>query len=784
MRNRLLLSTLLILTTLSSGAQGRKAVLSGYVLDAQSGEPLVQAVVYLEDHKTAAVADATGFYSLSVPLGPHTLSCAYFGYATASLDLDVRASAKQDFHLTVEQEQLDAATILSRSKRKELVLPQMGMERVDGSLIQKLPTLMGEADIIRVIQMMPGVQTPSEGATGFSVRGGGIDQNLILMDGAPIYNCGHFLGFLSMFNGDAIRSAELYKGDFPAQYGGRLASVLDISTKDGNKRTFGGNASIGLITSRIFLEGPIVPDRLSFMLAARRTYVDLFFPLMGKRVPDGTKMFFYDANARLSWTAGEYDRLYLSAFSGSDTFGFSMDDLNLGRMVFGNANHTQTLRWNHVYSPKLTSDVTLYNSLFRNTIGADMEAAPFDYRQGIRESGLKAGWTWYPNAENTVRAGLSLAWYAIAPGVTEPRTESSLVNRNEMPGIYALQPAVYLQNEQKIGRLTLRYGLRFTRFTTLGQTEQRYFDPDTHALTDTRTFAKGEAIQTYSGLEPRLCASFSVSEDFSLKAAWSRSFQYLQQARVSITGSPVDTWFTASPNVKPQRSDQFSFGLNALFADQALSLSIEGFYKFNRGAMDFIENPGIVLDDPNREGLLRFGNSRSYGAELMLKYDFARWNGWLAYTWSRAWYDIPELNGGTPYPSPLNHEHAVNFVLTYELSQQLSASAEWVFYSGAPTTYPVGRFNYRDVWKPVYSGRNEDRLPDYHRLDLSLTWRTRQRVEGKRWSGEWNLSCYNAYSRHNAWSIVFNYDEQEQLAGAYKIYLFTIIPSVSYNIRF
>ena len=779
---RILLPLLWLVLSLPAGAQGRRAVVSGHVTDAASGEPLVQAVLYLEDRKTAVATDGSGFYSLTLPPGSHTLYCSFFGYKTA--EAGVSSTQKLDFRMEAESEQLDAATILSRSKRQELVLPQLGMERVDAALVQRLPTLMGEADIIRVIQMMPGVQAPSEGATGFSVRGGGVDQNLILMDGAPIYNCGHFLGFLSMFNGDAIRSAELYKGDFPAQYGGRIASVLDISPKDGNKQHFGGNASIGLITSKIFVEGPIVPEKLSFMLSARRTYLDLFFPLLGDRIPDKTRMFFYDANAKLSWTAGSRDRLYLSAFSGSDIFGFSLEDFDFGHMQFGNANHTQSLRWNHIWGQKLTSDVTAYNSLFRNTIGTDMPDAAFDYLQGIRETGVKTGWTWYPRPDMTFRAGVNLAWFSISPGTTDPREESSMVNRVEMPGIHAFQPSAYIQNEHKIRSLTLRYGLRFSSFTTFGPTEQRLFDPVSHALTEVQTIASGTPIQTHTGLEPRISASLSVLEDLSLKAAWSRTVQYLQQARVSISGSPVDTWFTASPGIRPQVSDQFSAGINALFADQALQLSLEAFYKHNQGAMDFVDNPGLVLDNPDREGLLRFGDSRAYGAELMLKYDFARWNGWLAYTWSRATYHIPELNGGEPYPSPLNHEHAVNFVLTYDFSKQWSASTEWVYYSGAPTTYPVGRFRYMDQWKPVYATRNLDRLPDYHRLDLSVTWRTRKRVEGKRWSGEWNLSFYNVYARHNAWTVDFRYIQEENRTQPFKVYLFSIIPSVSYNIKF
>ena len=390
----------------------------------------------------------------------------------------------------------------------------------------------------------------------------------------------------------------------------------------------------------------------------------------------------------------------------------------------------------------------------------------------------------YINGNNTLRAGLQAAWFGVVPGDTKPRNEESMVKEVTIPKNYAFQPSAYIQNEQKIGPLTLRYGLRFSTFTALGPTEQKYFDPETHELTQTLQVGKGKGIRKYYGLEPRLSASLPITDDFSIKGAYVRSFQYLQQSRISITGSPVDAWFTASPNVKPQRSDQYSLGLNALLSGEALQLSLEGFYKDNRNALDFVDNPGLVMADPDREGLLRFGNSWSYGAELMLKYDFARWNGWLAYTWSRAWYHIPELNGGNPYPSPLNHEHAVNLVLTYDFSKRWSASTEWVFYSGSPTTYPVGRFNYMGRWVPVYSSRNEDRLPDYHRMDVSLTYRTKRRVAGKRWSAEWNLSVYNAYSRHNAWSIAFTYSKKDEEAQSAKIYLFTAIPSLSCNIQF
>ena len=764
--------------------QNPGVLVSGYVKDASSGEPLIGAVVFTADLSVGVSTDGFGYYSIRTKTSEGIVKCSFSGYKTASIEVRGEKSLRHDFLLEEDLTELEAAKVFSKTKREEIALPQMGRANVDAVLVKKVPAIMGESDLIRVIQMMPGVQTPSEGSVGFSVRGGGVDQNLIIMDGAPLYNSGHFLGFLSMFNGDAVKNAQLYKGDFPAMYGGRLSSVLDISTRDGNNRSFGGNASIGLITSKLFLEGPIVKEKLSFMLSARRTYLDVFFPLFGKKVPKETDLFFYDINARLSYVAGPSDRLYFSVFSGRDVFGMSMEEFQLDHMKFRYANNTQSLRWNHVFSPKVSMVTTLYNARYDDGLSVDMNMADFDYAAMIREMGLKTGITWYAGRYNTVQAGVNLANYHLEPGTVTPSGHSSVVIGIKQASTLAFQPSFYLQNEQKLSSLTVRYGLRFSLFSTYGNCMQRYFDPVTHELDRIEPFGTGKKIIGFSGLEPRISASWSINRDFSLKASYTRSNQYIQLAAVSVSGSPVDTWLTASPNIKPQKSDQFSVGANALFVDQALELSLEAFYKRNRNTMDFVDNAGIVIDNENREGLLRFGKSWSYGTELMLKYEFDKINGWLSYTWSRAKYHIPEINGGEPYRSPLNHEHSVNFVLTYDINRRVSASADWVFYSGAPTTFPVGRFSYGGTYAPIYNKRNTDSMPDYHRLDLSVTYRTKGRASGKRWSGEWNLSLYNAYSRHNAWSIAFNYNVEEDKPEARKVYLFTIVPSVSYNIKF
>lgn len=765
-------------------AVGQSVTMSGYVKEASSGEPLVGAVVFTEDLSAGVSANEYGFYSLQIERKEQVIKCSYAGYDTAEAKINPKASLKYDFSLDEDHEMLEAAGVFSRSKREQLTLPQLGKETLSGDLVRSLPALMGEADVIRVIQMMPGVQTPSEGSTGFSVRGGGIDQNLVLMDGAPLYNSGHFLGFVSMFNGDVVKNVQLYKGDFPANFGGRLSSVLDVSTRDGNNSRFRGNLSIGLITSKLSVEGPIVKDKLSFSLAGRRTYVDLFFPLFGEKIPKNSEMFFYDLNAKLSWVAGPKDRVYLSAFSGRDIFGMSMEGFDLDLMRFSFANNVQTLHWSHEFSPKVFFNATLYNSRYNADLDGTMTNTSFNYLTAIRETGLRTGITWYINPNNTVKAGFDAAYYRMDPGDITPSGDQSIIQAMHMPQGYGIMPTLYAQNEQKIGKLTLRYGFRLSSFSTLGEADQRYYDPTTHELTKTVHFDKWKPIKTYVGFEPRISGSFPIDPDLSLKAAYSRSFQYIQQVPVSISGSPVDAWFMASPNIEPQCSDQFSVGLNALFANQALELSLEAFYKNNKNTMDFKENAGVVIDNPEREKLLRFGTSYSYGTEVMLRYDLNRFSGWLSYTWSRAIYDIPELNGGKPYRSPLNHEHSVNFVMSYEFSRQLSASVDWVFYSGAPTTFPNGRFVYGGAYASIYSSRNEESLPNYHRMDLSLTWKSKRRALEKRWGSEWNFSIYNVYARHNAWSMSFLYNHMEDRPQAMKVFLFTIIPSVSYNVYF
>ena len=786
-----LLSVILLLATMSGqiGSMARQApeevapegrhTVSGHVKDAATGEVLIGVAVYPSGNIRAGKAtNAYGFYSLELPAGEYTIVCEAIGYRTDSLQISLKGNLRKDFILEEDSFAIEGSTVTAVSKREKLLRPETSLVNLSGDFIKKVPVLFGETDIIKVIQMMPGVQAPSEGSTGFSVRGGGVDQNLVLMDEAPVYNAGHFMGFFSVFNNDAVKTGDLYKGDISAKYGGRLSSLLDIHTIDGNMTELGGSLSLGLISSKALLEGPIVKDKASFMVAARRTYIDLFFPLFGAL--KGDRMFFYDVNAKANWIINDNNRLYLSVFNGKDVFAMKNSeaaDLNLD---MGFANNTQSLRWNHIFSPKLFSNFTLLNSHYDFNTLLEFSATDVDMGSNLHNQGFKADFNWFMNASNTVSFGFQGNRYVISPAIFTPRSEG-IFSEYTYPETMAYAPDFYLQNEQKIGtKVTLRYGLRLSNFATVGERTQRYYN-DEHRLDHTEDFAKGETVKAWHALEPRFSSSFSITPSMSFKAAWSRNVQYIQQAIYSISGSPLDIWFSASPNIKPQVSDQYTVGFFKNFFNDALETSVELFYKDNRNTIDFKDHPNVIMNE-DLEAEIRTGTSFARGAEFMVKYEKGKFDGWISYTLSQARYKIPEINGGKPYDSPMNHKHSVSVIGTYRFSKRLSTSADWVYYSGAPTTYPSGVYEVGGSRVPLYSDRNRDHFPDYHRLDLSLTLQGRRVPAGKRGHGEWNFSVYNVYSRHNAWALDFHYNDDTEEITARKVYLFTAIPSISYTL--
>ena len=758
--------------------QTRRYTVSGHVKDAASGEMMIGAVVNPAGSTSGTVTNAYGFYSIQLPAGDYELCCSSLGYDADTVRISLKGNLKQDFTLKESLLYLEGSTVTAVSKREKLLRPETSIVNLSGDFIKKVPVLFGETDIIKVIQMMPGVQAPSEGSTGFSVRGGGVDQNLVLMDEAPVYNAGHFMGFFSVFNNDAVKTGDLYKGDISAKYGGRLSSLLDIHTIDGNMQEFGGSLSIGLISSKVLLEGPIVKDKASFMVAARRTYIDMFFPLFGAL--KGDKMFFHDINAKANWIINDNNRLYLSVFNGKDVFAMANSEAADLDLDMGFANNTQSLRWNHIFSPKLFSNFTLLNSHYDFDTMLEFSATDIDMGSRLNNQGFKADFNWFANASNTVSFGLQGNRYVISPAEFKPRSEG-IFSEYTYPQTIALAPDFYVQNEQKIGtKVTLRYGLRLSNFATVGERTQRYYNA-AHELDHTEDFAKGETVKAWHAPEPRFSSSFSLSPSMSVKAAWSRNVQYIQQAIYSISGSPLDIWFSASPNIKPQVSDQYTVGFFKNFLDDALETSVELFYKDNRNTIDFKDHPNVIMNE-DMEAEIRTGTSFARGVEFMVKYEKGKFDGWVSYTLSQARYKIPEINEGKPYDSPMNHKHSVSVIGTYRFGKRLSASADWVYYSGAPTTYPSGVIQVGDTRVPFYSDRNQDHFPDYHRLDLSLTLQGRRVPSGKRGHGEWNFSVYNVYSRHNAWALDFHYNDDTEEITARKVYLFTAIPSISYTL--
>ena len=768
----------MLMIPLCLAGQTRRYTVSGHVKDAASGEMMIGAVVNPAGSTSGTVTNAYGFYSIQLPAGDYELCCSSLGYDADTVRINLKGNLKQDFTLKESLLYLEGSTVTAVSKREKLLRPETSLVNLSGDFIKKVPVLFGETDIIKVIQMMPGVQAPSEGSTGFSVRGGGVDQNLVLMDEAPVYNAGHFMGFFSVFNNDAVKTGDLYKGDISAKYGGRLSSLLDIHTIDGNMQEFGGSLSIGLISSKVLLEGPIVKDKASFMVAARRTYIDMFFPLFVAL--KGDKMFFHDINAKANWIINDNNRLYLSVFNGKDVFAMANSEAADLDLDMGFANNTQSLRWNHIFSPKLFSNFTLLNSHYDFDTMLEFSATDIDMGSRLNNQGFKADFNWFANASNTVSFGLQGNRYVISPAEFKPRSEG-IFSEYTYPQTTALAPDFYIQNEQRIGtKVTLRYGLRLSNFATMGERTQRYYDA-AHKLDHTEDFAKGETVKAWHALEPRFSSSFSLSPSMSVKAAWSRNVQYIQQAIYSISGSPLDIWFSASPNIKPQVSDQYTVGFFKNFLDDALETSVELFYKDNRNTIDFKDHPNVIMNE-DMEAEIRTGNSFARGAEFMVKYEKGKFDGWVSYTLSQARYKIPEINEGKPYDSPMNHKHSVSVIGTYRFGKRLSASADWVYYSGAPTTYPSGVIQVGDTRVPFYSDRNQDHFPDYRRLDLSLTLQGRRVPSGKRGHGEWNFSVYNVYSRHNAWALDFHYNDDPEEITARKVYLFTAIPSISYTL--
>lgn len=754
-----------------------KFTVSGYLKDQENGEVLIGATVYIKELGTGVVSNSYGFYSISMVPGSYSFRYSYVGYEPQEHMVIAEKNLTLNLYLVPVQEELGEVIVKGNRMGQNLLAPEMSMVKISRGTIGKVPALLGEVDLVKVIQLLPGVQTTSEGTTGFSVRGGNADQNLIILDEATVYNASHLMGFFSVFNNDAVKEVTLYKGDVPAAYGGRLSSLLDIRMRDGNARHFAATGSIGTVSSKLTLEGPVIKDQTTFLFSGRRTYADLFLPLAKNEEIHDNRLYFYDLNLKLAHQVDDKNRLFLSGYSGRDIF-----KNQFALMGFG--NQTASLRWNHLFSPKLFFNLTLLSSGFDYELGTLEEAEnSFKWTSRLRDYAFRADFTHYLSVNHTLRYGFQSVHHRFSPGDVRGIGEQTRFSDYILPEKRALEHALYLSEEMKVaGRLTLKAGIRLALFQNLGPGVYHRYD-ENYLPADSMKYGKGEIITSYFCPEPRLVCTFPLNELSSVKGSMSRTAQFLMLAQNSTAGTPLDIWFPSSPHVKPQGSDQAAIGYFRNSKNKMFEFSAEGYYKVFRQVIDFKDHAWLILNK-YLEGELRSGRGRAYGIETMVRKSEGRLTGWISYTWARSFRKIPEINHGKSYPAPFDKPHTVNFVASYDPGRRLSGSVTWVYATGLPATFPTGRAFIGDVYIPVYSARNEYRMPDYHRMDLSLTYRGKNKP-GRKWHGEWNLSVYNVYDRHNTWSVNFVQDEtRPDVTYAEKTYLFSVIPALTYNFRF
>ncbi|MCK4662237.1 MAG: TonB-dependent receptor [Bacteroidales bacterium] len=752
----------------------KKPVISGHITDKSNGEELIGATIFIKELNKGAISNLYGFYSLSLEPGNYTIAFSYLGYKTQEKTIVLKNNITINIELEIKGETLEEVLIVGKRKNENITKTEMSSVKMQMQTIKKIPAFVGEIDVIKAIQLLPGVQSTSEGSSGFSVRGGSPDQNLIILDEATVYNASHTLGFFSVFNNDAIKDVKLYKGDIPASYGGRLSSLLDVRMKNGNSKKTAGTGGIGSISSRFTIEGPIEKNKTSYIVSGRRTYMDIFLPFAKDKDLRDIKLYFYDLNLKINKRINENNRLFLSGYFGRDVFKSKFFGMGFG-------NQTITLRWNHLFSKQLFSNLTLirskYNYNFDSPTG---EANPLVWQSSLCDYCIKMDYTYYLNPDNTVKFGFISTFHTFKPGSTKNNNSFfSLV----LPDNYALQHGIYVTNNQNINRhITLKYGLRFSAFQNIGKGTIYNFDNEYNAI-DSTVYKKGDIFNTYSGFEPRIGFNFMLNEHSSIKGSYSRTIQYIHLAQNSTSGTPLDLWFPSSPNVKPQYADQVAIGYFRNFRQNTIETSVEVYYKKINDIIDFKEHAAI-LGNRKLEGELRFGTAKSYGAEFLIKIPQGKLNGWISYTYSHTERDIPEINNGKVYLAPYDKPHDIAIVLNYQLSNRVSLSANWIYATGAPVTFPTGGMEIFDVYAPVFSDRNSYRMPDYHRLDFSLTLNSKVKPN-KAWEGEWVLSIYNVYARKNAWAINFVTDkENPNHRYAEMTYLFSIVPAITYNFRF
>ena len=778
-----------ILTQTSYG-QNKQFTISGQIQDVKNGEDLISVTVYVPEEGIGTVTNTYGFYSLTLEEGTHEILVSYLGFSEQKFTVNLTADQTLNIELGEDVATLGEVVVLAEKENEDrnISSSEMSVDAVKIKSIKAMPALLGEVDILKYIQLLPGVKSAGEGTSGFHVRGGNADQNLILLDEAPIYNDSHLLGFFSAFNPDAVKDMQLYKGGFPANYGGRLSSVLDIRMKEGNSKRFSVNGGIGLLMSRLAIESPI-GKKGSFMVAGRRSYIDVVAKAVKKIKGDDEKseldiFFFRDFNAKANYRFNDKNRILVSGYFGRDVVDQKEEEGDESlRLKVDWGNTTTTVRWNHLFSPKLFSNLTYYYSNYDYFLDFSDLNFKVKWKALLREHSLKADFGAYLSPKNELKFGAQLIQHEIQPGDVE-----STDITNDMIGEFKIQKnksyesAIYVNNKIDVSdKLRINYGLRFSMLQNVGPQDAYTLD-DEYNVIDTTSHKKG-IYNTYKNLEPRVNIRYRLTKNNSLKASYTRSAQYVQLASTGNSASPFDIWFSSSNIIKPQLADQVVLGYYQNLKDNVYEFSAEVYYKKFHNSIDFKDHATLFFN-PQLETELRIGRSRAYGIELLAKKKEGKLTGWLSYSYSKAEKKIETINDFNWYNARFDKPHNLTMVASYELNERVSFGSNFIYSTGSAGTYATGTYNFFGTSVPLYSERNGARLPHYHRLDASLTLQGKKN-KSRRLKTQWVFSIYNLYNRKNAFAINFKEDKNNGgLRYAEKSAVFGIVPAFTFNCKF
>ena len=792
-----LLTVLLFLLLSLSSLFAQEHTLSGKLTDKSNGETLYGVTVYLDGKSIGTTSNEYGFYSLSLQEGTYTVLYSFLGFNTIEKQIELKQDVTINLELEEEATSLGEVTISAAKgkARTRIKAAQMSVNSMGIKTIKRTPVVFGELDILKTITLLPGVTNNGEGSSGFNVRGGAADQNLVLLDEATIYNTSHLFGFFSVFNADAIKSLKLYKGGMPAKYGGRVSSVLDVFQKDGNTKGYHAQGGIGLISSRLMLEGPLQKDKSSFLLAGRTSYVNMFIKMSKDENIKNNRLSFYDLNTKLSYTFNDKNKLYLSGYFGQDNF-------KLKEIIKSNYGNTSfNLRWNHLFSEKLFSNLSLIYSKYNYKL--DFPLFEYEWLSAINNSHLKYDFNYYANDKITYNFGLSAIHYKFEPGQINPTTVDSQINAFKLDDKYAIEPTIYLEAKQKLtDKLNVQYGFRLSSFFRMGNQKLNTYANNESVIYDSdldiyeaanasgsTSYSKNEIIKSFYGFEPRLSMSYQLNETNSFKASYQRVNQYIHLISNTNSATPLDVWAPSGTFIEPQKANQFAIGYFKNFKDEMYSTEIESFYKTVDNRIDYIDGAELIGNNHIETEIL-VGKSRAYGLEFLLRKNEGNLTGWLSYTLSKSEQKVAGrtdletgINSGNWYHTPYDRTHDMSLTVNYKLGKSWNIGSNFIYQTGRPANYPSGQYVYETYTIPVYTTRNAERLPDYHRLDLSMTW-TPGVTKVKKWKSEWVFGVYNAYNRKNAASITFENNEDTQQNEAIKTSIFGVMPAITYNFKF